>query len=82
MTCKIIGLIGLVYVGLLYFAEKRAGNDPDFKIAEKFTQMPRDEVYDEAVRIYTNMIQKAKNYGYLDTRDGGLEENVLHFYVE
>lgn len=65
-----------------YILEKRSGDDPDFKVAEEFSQMPRDKVYDEAVRMYTVMIQKAKNYGYLDSRGRGLEEDVLHFYSE
>lgn len=70
---------------MFLLVEKRGGEDPDFKVAEKFVYMPRDEVYSEAVRIYTNLLPKAKKYGYLDYEKmskKGDEDNVFHFYLE
>lgn len=51
----------------LFIADKRAAEDPDYKVAECFSTMPRDEVYDQSVRIFTSLAQKVKDYGYEDS---------------
>lgn len=62
---------------LIIFIDKRAADDPDFKVAESFSTMPRDEVYDQAVRIYTSFARKAKAYGY-----NQIDSDVYNFYLE
>lgn len=52
----------LLHIGL--FVDKRAGDDPEFKIAEHFSTMPRDEVYDQSVRISSALVKKMQAYGY------------------
>ena len=61
----------------MFFVDKRAADDPDFKVAERFSTMPRDEVYDQAVRIYTSFAPKAKAYGY-----DQIDSDVYNFYLE
>lgn len=52
-----------------FFVDARAGNDPEFKMAERLLSMPRDEAYSETVRMYCSMLEKAKEYGYVGKND-------------
>lgn len=49
---------------MVEFADRRAAEDPDLKMAEKIPTMPREEAYEEAVRMFTVMVKRMKEYGY------------------
>lgn len=50
----------------ILFPDQRAGNDPAFKIAEKFSTLPRQNVYSEAVKMFATYVTRKKEYGYAD----------------
>jgi len=62
---------------LYAYIDEKANADPEFKVAEKFSTMPRDEVYDQSVKLYTILAQKAKEYGYDKS-----ENNAMTFFTQ
>lgn len=40
--------------------------------------MARDDVYDESVRMYTVLVQRAKEYGY----DAATSDHALNHFIE
>jgi len=62
------------YVILLFrfTIDKRACEDEAFKVAEKFVCMDRDDTYDNSVRIFTELVKKAQEYGYESEESDGL----------
>lgn len=52
-----------------FIVVKRVASDPQFEIAERFPMMPRDEVYNEAIRLYAVYRQRIQEYQYSDPWD-------------
>jgi len=50
---------------LVIIAVKEISEDPNFAKAKMFPTMSRDEVYEEAVRIFGALQRKMKEHGYV-----------------
>ncbi|XP_067943579.1 peroxisomal acyl-coenzyme A oxidase 1-like [Watersipora subatra] len=77
ITRQLFGADGMHVRRLAY---RRAAEDDELKLAEKFPTLPRDEVYTEAIRLYAVCRDRLETYGYKD--QGNEVAGAEHFYKE
>ena len=68
-------LLSILLKHHILVSDKRAIEDEEFRIAEKFPTMSREDVYDESYRMYTVFVDRCRKYGYEEST-----EEFQYFY--
>ena len=72
----------LPHTAVAICADKLAEDDPDYRIAERFPNMDRDDVYNELVRIFPIVQQKIQRLGLYKLTPEGRFGTAMMSYAE